>query len=516
MSQVDRRGFLKGAAAVAAAAAMPPALRAAEPAPYAGARSEPEWKKVPCRLCGVGCGLLVAIQDGRAMAVKGDPDSPVSRGLACARGYYAIQALYGRDRLTRALVRREGRQVPVPLADALDLVAQRLRDTYAAHGKDSVALYGSGQWTVADAYVAAKLFKGALGTSNVETSARLHGGSATAGLRSTFGLDGPVGCYEDLDHADVFVLWSHNMAETDPVLFSRILQRRRTNPAVRIVDLAPRTTRTSYAADRSLLYAPETEVAIANAICQEIVARKWADRDFVDRHVAFARGRTGIGYAIGDADLVEDLPTDATWSDWVRFLADYAPERAAEVTGVAADDLRWLASLYADRSRKVLSIWGPSLNQHARGTWANNALYNIHLLVAKVASPGNGALCLAGQPGSAAGALDAGAPSGSLPRGSIRSANDRRTAARLWGVPLERIDARPGPGPVAMFRALERGDVRFLWIQATNPMVSLPDLTRYQRATGRQDTFIVVSEAYPTATTDIADVVLPAAMWFER
>ena len=176
----------------------------------------------------------------------------------------------------------------------------KLRETAQQHGKDSVALYGSAQWTIPDAYVASKLFKGALGTNNVETSARLYAASAMAGLQSSFGLDGAIGCYEDIDHADVFVLWDTNLAETDPVLFSRMLDRRRANPAVRIIHLSTRTTRTSYAADQTLLHVPHAELAIANAICHEIVARKLVDREFVDRYVAFKRGKTDIGYGLSD------------------------------------------------------------------------------------------------------------------------------------------------------------------------------------------------------------------------
>jgi nitrate reductase NapA len=156
------------------------------------------------------------------------------------------------------------------------------------------------------------------------------------------------------------------------------------------------------------------------------------------------------------------------------------------------------------------------VNRHSRGTWLNNLLHNIHLLVGKVGAPGNGALCLAGQPGAGGGVDDAGSLADSLPRGTVTSAEDRRLAERVWGLPAGRIDARPGRTALSMFRALDRGDVRFLWVQATNPMVSLPNVDRYRRGARRDDRFVVVSEAYPTPTTDIADVVLPAAMWIER
>lgn len=518
MSAVDRRTFLKGMAAASAATAgsalAPDMLLAGDQA--ISVSGSPTWRKTPCRLCGVGCGLLVGIQDGRAGAVKGNPESTVSKGLACAKGYYSAQALYGRDRITRAVVRRGSSLEPVPMSEALDLVASRLRETIKKYGKDSVALYGSAQWTVPDAYVASKLFKGGLGTNNVETSTRLYAAAAIAGLESSFGLDGSIGSYEDIDHADLFVLWDANLAETDPVLFSRMLERRRKDPAVRIIDLTRRTTRTSYASDNSLLWAPHSTLAVANAICNEIVARNWVDREFVDRHVAFKRGRTGIGHGLSDDALVVEEPAGASWEDYVSFLSAATPEAAHQVSGIPADRIRWLASLYGDPSRKVMSVWGSNANRHSRGTWTNNAIYNIHLLVGKIASPGNSAFCTTGQPGGGASVHDAGSLAHTLPRGVVGNERDRRRASAIWRVPLERIEGRPGRPALSMFRALDRGDIRFLWIQATNPMVSLPNLDRYRRAAAKADRFIVVSEAYPTPTTDLADVVLPAAMWFER
>ncbi len=520
MRTVDRRTFLKNAAFVSAATAstamVPDLALPAGASLMRPLKAGAVWKKTQCRLCPVGCGLLVAIENGRAVAVKGDRDSPVSKGSACVKGYHSIQVLYGRDRWTRAMMRRGGTLVEVSLPEAFDLVAGKLRDTIQRHGKDSAALYGSAQWTIPDAYVASKLFKGALGTNNLETSTRLYAASAMTGLQGTFGLDGSIGCYEDIDHADVFVLWDGNLAETDPVLFSRMLDRRRSNPAVRIIALSTRTTRTSYAADQSLLHVPHGELALANAICHEIVARGLADREFVERYVAFKQGKTDIGYGLSSDVLLRDEPTDVTWDAFVAFLADYPPERAQELCGVPAESIRWLASVYGDRSRKVMSVWGPAVNQDVRGTWVNNLLYNIHLLVGKIASPGNSPFGTTGQPSGGNAVHDAGTLTDTLPRGVVQNEADRRRAAKIWGVPLGNIDPRPTHTVISMFRALEQGDVRFLWIQATNPMVSLPDLSRYRRAAAKEDRFIVVSEAYPTPTTDLADVVLPSAMWIER
>lgn len=502
-------------AATASAALVPEVLQAGDDLPTAN-KADPAWLKTPCRLCGVGCGLLIGIEGGRAGAVKGNPESSVSKGLACAKGYYSAQALYGRDRIRHAMIRRGNALVEVPMNEALDLVARRIRETTQQHGKDSVAIYGSAQWTIPDAYVASKLFKAGLGTNNVETSTRLYAASAMAGLASTFGLDGSIGCYDDIDNADVFILWDTNLAESDPVLFSRMLDRRRKDPGVRIIDLTRRTTRTSYAADASLIHAPHSALAVANAICHEIIQRKWFDREFIERHVAFKRGRTDIGHGLTDDGLVTDDVRNAGWDDYVSFLSSSTPERAQRISGIPADRIRWLASLYGDRSRKVMSVWGANVNRHSRGTWTNNVLYNIHLLVGKIASPGNSAFCTTGQPDGASSVHDAGSLTHTLPRGVVTDDADRRRAATIWGVPVQKLDSRPARPALSMFRALDRGDIRFLWIQATNPMVSLPNVDRYRSAARKADRFIVVSEAYPTPTTDIADVVLPAAMWFER
>ena len=267
MPTLGRRAFLKRTAAVSAAAAatMVPGIAIPQAAAVEDPAALPRWHRVPCQLCGVGCGLLVAVEQGRAVAARGDPDSPSGQGYACVKGYHAVQTLYGRDRLTRALVRRGGALSPAPLSEALDLVSRRIGAVLTEHGPAALAVYGGNQWTIPDAYVAARLFRDELGCGNVESSARLQAGSARAGSIGSLGLDGAIGCYEDIDAADVFVLWDLNLAETDPVLFSRMLARKRRNPSVRIVELATRTTRTSHPADESLRCIPQTGLAIANA-----------------------------------------------------------------------------------------------------------------------------------------------------------------------------------------------------------------------------------------------------------
>lgn len=517
MTSIDRRTALKNlaaSAAIAAAETMMPGVVFAAPATRLPA--DVAWKKAPCRFCGTGCGLLIGISNAKAVAVKGDPASPVNKGLCCVKGYHSVMALYGEDRLKQALVRKNGKLTPVPIEEALNVVAENLKSTIAAHGKDAVAIYGSGQWTIPDGYVASKLFKGGIGTNNVEGNARLCMASAVTGFMTTFGLDEPMGCYEDIDHADVFVLWGNNMAEMHPVLFSRMLERRLKKPDVKIIDLATRTTRTSQAADRSILFLPQGDLAVANAIAHELLRTGAIHRTFMERHVSFHRGKTNIGYGLQDKEGFTEAAETITLEQYKEALKDYSPERVEALTGVAARDIRYLASLYGDPGRKVVSYWCMGMNQHTRGTWIQNLVYNLHLLTGKISTPGNSPFSLTGQPSACGTVREVGTLTNRLPHGEVTNEADRKLAAKIWKVPVEKIAPKPTFHTVEMFRALDRGEIRFLWIQVTNPMVTMPKLKRYRDAAKKEGRFIVVSDVYPTPTTDIADVVLPAAMWIER
>ena len=425
-------------------------------------------------------------------------------------------ALYGKDRLRQALVRKNGKLVPVPMKEALDLVAAKMKETIAQHGKDSVAMYGSGQWTIPDGYVASKFIKGCIGTNNLEGNARLCMSSAVTGFMTSFGMDEPMGCYDDIDHADVFVLWGNNMAEMHPVLFSRMLDHRLKKPHIKIIDLATRTTRTSMAADRSILFRPQADLAIANAICYEILKNGWHNQAFIERHCNFFKGKTNIGYGLNDKESFKDEPQKITLEDYRKLLDDYTPEKVEQISGVPAKEIRYLASLYGDPKRKVMSLWCMGFNQHTRGTWINNLVYSIHLLVGKIATPGNSPFSLTGQPSACGTVREVGTLTNRLPHGEVTNPESRKMAAEIWGVPVERIPDKPTYHTVEMFRALDRGDIRFLWIQVTNPMVTMPKLKRYRDGAKKEGRFVVVCDVYPTPTTEIADVVLPSAMWIER
>lgn len=515
----NRRNFIKKMAvlsAMTAAAGMFPGIVFAEEQEKGiPADANLDWKKAPCRFCGVGCGVLIGTENGKAIAVKGDPKSPVNKGLCCVKGYHSIMALYGEDRLTKPLIKKNGKYVEASMKEAFDLIASKMQETINEYGKDAVSIYGSGQWTIPDGYVASKLFKGCIGTNNIEANARLCMATAVTGFMTSFGIDEPMGCYEDIDYADTFVLWGNNMAEMHPVLFSRLLDQR-LKRGVKIIDFATRTTRTSMAADKSILFIPQTDLAVANAICYEIINNGWVNNEFIQEHCNFSKGLTNMGYGLEDNYQFTDKPESITFEDYKEFLEDYTPEKVARLSGVSVKDIKYLASHFGDPNKKVMSLWCMGPNQHSRGTWMNNLIYNIHLLTGKISTPGNSPFSLTGQPSACGTVREVGTLTHALPHGTVTNKEDREFAAKIWGVPSENIPSKPTYHTVEMFRALDRGDIRFMWIQVTNPMVTMPKLKRYRDGAKKEGRFIVVSDVYPTPTTDIADVILPSAMWIER
>ncbi|MCP3923467.1 MAG: molybdopterin-dependent oxidoreductase [Desulfobacterales bacterium] len=516
---ITRRDFIRKMAlnsAAVAATAMFPGVSFSGWKPNDLPANSIKWRKTPCRFCGTGCGLLVGISGKRAVAVKGDPNCSVNKGLCCVKGYHSVQILYGKDRFKNAYVRKNGKLVKTPIKEALDIVAKKMQESIKKKGKDSVAIYGSGQWSIPDGYVASKFFKGCIGTNNVEANARLCMASAVTGCLTSFGLDEPMGCYEDIDNANVFVTWGNNMAEMHPVLFSRMLANRKTRNDVEIIDLTTRMTRSSQAADKSFIFNPQSDLAIANAICYEIIRNGWVNKSFVKKHVSFHEGKTNIGYGTKDHFKFKDKANTVGFNEYKNFLKDYTPEKAEMISGVPAEDIKYLAAQYGNPEKKVTSFWTMGMNQHTRGTWMNNLVYNIHLLTGKISSPGNSPFSLTGQPSACGTVREVGTLTHKLPHGVVMNKKSREMAAKIWGVPEKNIDPKPTYHTVEMFRALDRGDINFMWIQVTNPMVTMPNLKRYRDGAKKDGRFMVVSEIYPTPTSDVADVILPSALWIER
>jgi len=526
---IDRRTFLKvlgtGGAVVAASCADRERADRLDAADDGALRdADLTWDKAPCRFCGTGCGVEVGVKDGRVMAVRGDVASPVNRGLLCVKGYHLPAFLAGDDRLTHPLRRHpDGREERISWDEALDLVAAEYTRVLAESGPEAVGVYGSGQWTVHDGYAASKWVKGGMRSNNLDPNARLCMASAVTGFMTQFQSDEPMGCYEDFEAGDDFVLWGNNMAEMHPVLFSRILESKRLRPGVRIVDVGTRRTPTSDWADLYVEIRPGSDLALANGILHLLVANGAVDRAFVEENVVFRRGVEDldeIGYGCYGEQAerygFKDRARESSFEELRGFLADYTPQRTAELTGVPAAQVRALAEIYGERNRGTVSLWCMGVNQHVRGTWMNNLITDLHLLTGKIGRPGANPFSLTGQPSACGTAREVGTLSNRLPADMVVTNPEHRAKAEeIWGLPAGTINPVPGYHTMDMFRAFARGDLKTLWVQTTNPWVSLPNLHRFERKPG-DGRFLVVSDVYPTPTTAVADLVLPAAAWIER
>jgi nitrate reductase NapA len=498
MTTPTRRGFIKQTACTAALTSLGAAGMGTAEAKVALPEGL-EWKKAPCRFCGTGCGVLAGVADGKVVAIQGDPENPVNKGLLCAKGYHAAEILYGKDRLTEPMIRRNGKLEPASWEEAIDLISDKMMAD-----PERFSIYGSGQWTVAEGYTALKFLKGGLSNNHLEPNARLCMASAVVGFITTFGVDEPSGCYDDLDEADTIITWGNNWAEMHPILFSRFMDRKQAESKFKknksiYIDLATRRTRSTEMADYYMEFVPQTDMVIANCICYQLLERGSYDKDFVSKHLNFK-----------DTD-----GNDITIEEYRTFLADYTPEKSSELSGVSVDQLKLLGNVFSDPKRKVVSLWCMGMNQHTRGTWINNLVYNVHLLSGKFGKPGSTPLSLTGQPSACGTCREVGTLAHALPGGRVvANAEHRLECETLWNAVPGAINPKPGFHTVRLFEGLVAGEITGCWMQVTNPAQSMPNLHKnLENATER---FIVVSDVYPTVTTEIATVVLPSALWVEK
>ena len=536
-SPMNRRDFLKREAAAMAAAAGGMALPAAAEAANLvtdRAASELNWDKAPCRFCGTGCSVMVGTKDGRVVATHGDIKSEVNRGLNCVKGYFLSKIMYGHDRLARPLLRKRdgkydkaGTFTPVSWDEAFDVMAEKFKAALKKGGPSAVGMFGSGQWTIWEGYAANKLFKAGFRSNNIDPNARHCMASAAVGFMRTFGIDEPMGCYDDIEAADAFVLWGSNMAEMHPILWSRIADRRLSFPHVRVAVLSTFEHRSFDLADHSIIFTPQTDLAIMNAIANHIIKTGRVNKDFVDRHTTFRRGTTDIGYGLRPEHALEQKAagradaggsTEMSFDDYARFVADYTFEKVSALSGVPVNRLQALAEIYADPKTKVMSLWTMGFNQHTRGVWANHLVYNLHLLTGKISEPGNSPFSLTGQPSACGTAREVGTFSHRLPADMVVTNKVHRDITeKIWKLPEGTIAPQPGYHAVLQSRMLRDGKLNVLWIQVNNNLQAGPNANEETYPGYRNpDNFIVVSDAYPTVTTEAADLILPTAMWVEK
>ncbi len=541
--KLTRRDFIKSNAIAATATAAGITIPGVGGA-LAASKDVIRWDKAPCRFCGTGCSVLVGTKEGRVVATQGDPDAPVNRGLNCIKGYFLSKIMYGKDRLTQPLLRKtngkydkNGEFTPVSWDEAFDVMAEKFKaalknDMEANRGKpadevvSTVGMFGSGQWTVFEGYAALKLYKAGFRSNHIDPNARHCMASAVGGFMRAFGADEPMGCYDDLEHADAFVLWGSNMSEMHPILWSRLTDTRLTKPGCEVHVLSTFEHRCFDLGDNNMVFVPQTDLAILNYIANYIIQKKAYNQAFIDKHVNFTATPTDIGYGLRPEHPLEQKAANAgggklsaiSFEEYAKSVEPYTLEYTSKLSGVPEANLERLAKLYADPARKVTSFWTMGFNQHTRGVWANGLVYNIHLLMGKISEPGNSPFSLTGQPSACGTAREVGTFSHRLPADYVVNKKPHRDLAeKIWKLPEGTVPGKVGYHAVLQNRMLKDGKLNAYWVMCNNNMQAAANMNEETYPGYRNPAnFIVVSDPYPTVTAMAADLILPTAMWTEK
>ncbi|MEL6815108.1 MAG: nitrate reductase, partial [Cyanobacteria bacterium J06598_3] len=458
--------------------------------------------KTQCPYCGVGCGLEVfpparagrkvtRDSDGRPIwQAVGDKKHPSSKGQVCIKGASIGESL-NKDRLKYPMM-RESLDQPlqqVSWEEAFSRITTKIQQSIAQRGPDSICMYGSGQFQTEDYYLAQKLMKGCIGTNNFDANSRLCMSSAVAGYIQSFGSDGPPCCYDDLEQTDCAFLIGTNTAECHPIVFNRLKKHLKKNRNVKLIVVDPRRTATAKDADLHLAIKPGTDIALMNGIAYLLIRRNKHDPMFID------------------------YCTDG-FAEYAQIVEYYTPERVAEICGISQEEVETAARLWGE-SQRVLSLWSMGVNQSTEGTAKVRTIINLHLMTGNIGRPGSGPFSLTGQP-NAMGGREAGGLAHILPGYRlVKNPEHRQVVERVWKLPEGSISPTPGLAAWDMMLALEQEQVGVMWVAATNPAVSMPDIKRTQAAL-RKSPFTICQDAYyPTETAAYAHVVLPAAQWGE-
>jgi ferredoxin-nitrate reductase len=447
--------------------------------------------KTICPYCGVGCGLeIFGAADKRR--VRGDRDHPSSQGMVCVKGATILESLE-RDRLTHPMMRSSLTEPfqRISWDQALDAIAARIRALLATQGADSICMYGSGQFLTEDYYVAQKLIKGCLGTNNFDANSRLCMSSAVSGYIRSFGADGPPACYDDLEQTNYLFAIGTNTADCHPIAFNRFRKYHKAQgDRVKLVVADPRRTATAEVADLHLAIRPGSDIDLVHGIAHLLWQWGAIAKDFIVEHTE-------------------------GFEAYLTLLKDYTPDRVADRCAIDRADLETAARWWTE-SERVLSIWSMGINQSAEGTAKVRSIIDLHLLTGQIGRPGTGPFSLTGQP-NAMGGREAGGLAKLLPGYRLVShAADRAAVEQFWQVPAGRISPREGRDAWGIIEGLETGDVGLLWIAATNPAVSFPDLNRTKAALQKSPFTVYQDAYYPTETTAYAHLLLPAAQWSEK
>ena len=453
---------------------------------YVSAQKIPDrWVPTTCGYCSVGCGMFIGVKDGRAVSVRGNPDHPVNRGMLCPKGLSEHHTIAVDNRARYPLLRRGGAMERVGWDEALTTMAARFRDVQARYGPGAVGVISTGQLVTEEFYAMGKLIQLGIGTPNYDGNTTLCMSTAVQGYKRSFGSDGPPGAYDDLERADVILLIGANIAENHPILCWRL----RSNPGTTLIVVDPRVTKTAMMADLHLPVRPRSDLALVNGLIHFVIEHNLVDREYIER------------YTTGFEALRESV-------------REYTPERVAEITGLTPELVCRTAWTYA-RAEAAFIGWTMGVNHSTKGTETVNAINNLALITGNIGRAGAAPFSITGQC-NAMGTREAGFASIMPGYRKFEDAGDREELARLWNVPVERIPAKRGLAYPDIIEAALEKKIRALWIIATNPVVSFPNLRALQQALEGLE-FLVVQDGYhPTPTSEYAHLMLPAAMWGEK
>lgn len=456
----------------------------------AGMEQPDRWVQSCCILCSNGCGVDIGVKDGRMVAIRGRADDRVSKGRLGPKGLHGWVANRSADRLTRPMIRRDGRLEPVSWDEAMDLVVSRSKEYWRHYGSSSIAFYTSGQLFLEEYYTLAVIGKAGLGTPHMDGNTRLCTATATMALMESFGSDGQPGGYVDFDLADCIFMVGHNPSNTQTVLWMRVLDRLAGPRPPTLVVMDPRRTQTAERADVHLAPRIGTNVAVLNGLIRLLIQRQYVDHEFIGQHT--------VGF-----DVLE------------QTVQPYTASRVSEIAGVAERDLEAAADAIG-ASKALVSTVLQGVYQSHQATAAACQVNNIHLVRGMIGKPGCTVFQMNGQP-TAQNTRETGCNGELTGFRNWDNPAHIRDLAEIWNVHPSVIPHwAPPTHAMQIFRYCEQGSIRMLWVQATNPAISLPELHRIRRALAANTLFLVVQDAFMTETAEYADVVLPAAIWGEK
>ena len=453
---------------------------------FVSAQKVPDrWIATTCGYCSVGCGMFIGVKDGRAVSVRGNPDHPVNLGMLCPKGLSEHHTVGASNRARTPLVKRDGRWCPLAWDDAVPMMVRRFRAVQSQYGPEAVGVISTGQLLTEEFYTLGKLVQLGLGTPHYDGNTTLCMSTAVAGYKRSFGSDGPPGAYEDLATADVVMLIGANIADNHPILCHRL----QANGAATVIVVDPRVTKTAMLADVHLPLKPRSDLALLNGLIHIVIEHDLVDRDFVARHT------TGFE-ALRDA------------------VRAYTPERVSEITGLSTDLIYRTAWVYG-QARAAFIGWTMGVNHSTKGTETVNAINNLALITGNIGRTGAAPFSITGQC-NAMGTREAGFTSSIPGYRKFEDPKDRAAVAAIWNMPVERIPAKRGMAYPDIIEAVLDRRIRALWIIATNPIVSFPNLGTLRQALEGLDFLVVQDGFHPTPTSELAHLVLPAAIWGEK